>query len=106
MNVRHPMGDNLTFIFYQKYLYDKVDLGLFHFHVTMWFFKEYFKLIYLKDMRHSAQIIRILDPGKIIDMIIIEYDNNSFSIRKDAELITERLWKYFMVINDFSRTMH
>ena len=34
MNVRHPAGC-LTFIFCQKYFYDKMDFRLFYFHATM-----------------------------------------------------------------------
>ena len=37
MNVRHPIGvlqRFLTFILYQKYFYDKMNLRLFYFHVT------------------------------------------------------------------------
>ena len=28
--------DTFTFIFYQKYFCDKMDLGFFYFHVTIW----------------------------------------------------------------------
>ena len=36
MNVRHPMCV-LTFIFCQKYFYNKIDLRLTYFHVTSYF---------------------------------------------------------------------
>ena len=47
---KKPYG-SLTFIFYQKYFYDKMDLKLFYFHMTIYCYINFCCIQFLKSFR-------------------------------------------------------